>query len=130
MKIEILGRFIEIDDEKVKEVFEKKYKRYEYLDMDKVEFMQRGLDYFEHSLEKNILYALDTNLGIALSAFSRIAEYNYEDTVSPFKKPGCEMKYLSPGFILKDDERFFCKYQIINLPKNNTDIVEITDNVI
>jgi len=126
MKIEILGRHIEIDDAEVMKVFEDKYNRYEYLEMDKDQFIQRGLDYFEHALKRNILYALDTNLGIAIRTFKSIAGYKYEETVSPFVRPGCDMKYIQQDGLYKDDEIFYRKYYMDDSEKNDS---ERNDNI-
>ncbi len=121
MKIEILGRHIEIDDADVIKEFEYKYNKYKYLEMDKDEFIQRGLDYFEHALKDNVLYALNSNLGIAISTFKRIAGEYYEDIISPFTKPGYEMEYITRGSTLKDDDVFFEKYYLGNKEKNNSE---------
>jgi len=109
MKIEILGRHIEIDDKKVNEVFKKRYESHKDSYMSEEVFIECILDYCEHSLEKNILFALDSNMGIAISAYRRIAANKYYNIVTPFNKPACEMKNASKRGLLKDDERFLEK---------------------
>lgn len=111
MIIDILGRQIEIDDAKVMKVFEDKFKKYERLDMDKDEFIQRGLDYFEFNLEYNILIALNANLGSALYVLQNINNYKYFEQVSPFNKPFCETDPdMAPSMGLsKHDMKFLHK---------------------
>jgi len=90
MKIEILGRSIEIDDAEVMKVFEKKYEKHKNMDMDKEEFIEKVLDYYEYNFKYNIILALGHSMDSALSVLKDIAWYKFFEKVAPFNKPFCE----------------------------------------
>jgi hypothetical protein len=92
MKIEILGRHIEIDDVKVTEILDQELNKYKSSDIDKDEFVQRVLDYFEFTLEDIILSSVKTKVRNACRVIEDIANYIYSIQISPFKKSWMELR--------------------------------------